>query len=279
MKIRVLIAEDQAMVRGALAALLALEDDIEVVVQVPSGDLVVPAALEHRPDVALLDIEMPGMDGLSASAALREALPGCRTLILTTFGRPGYLRRAMDQGAYGFLVKDTPATELAGAIRRAAAGQRTVDPGLAAAALAEGSSPLSAREREVLGAAVGGATIADIADIAGRLFLSEGTVRNHISAAIRKTGAAQPRRGRQHRAGEGLALSGRQHGAAPEGAGQSTAPGTAARPAGGSRPPGGRRRPGGRHGRRPARPGRCRRPARSRTAPGRRRGRRRASRP
>jgi two-component system response regulator DesR len=126
------------------------------------------------------------MDGLAALAALREALPSCRTLMLTTFGRPGYLRRAMDQGAYGFLVKDTPATELAGAIRRAAAGQRTVDPGLAAAALAEGSSPLSEREREVLGAAVGGATIADIA---ARLFLSEGTVRNHLSAAIRKTGA------------------------------------------------------------------------------------------
>jgi two-component system response regulator DesR len=186
MKIRVLIAEDQAMVRGALAALLALEHDIEVVAQVAGGDQVVPAALEHRPDVALLDIEMPGMDGLAALAALREALPSCHTLMLTTFGRPGYLRRAMDQGAYGFLVKDTPATELAGAIRRAAAGQRMVDPGLAAAALAEGSSPLSEREREVLGAAVGGATIADIA---ARLFLSEGTVRNHLSAAIRKTGA------------------------------------------------------------------------------------------
>ncbi|HEX8860241.1 MAG TPA: response regulator transcription factor [Actinomycetes bacterium] len=186
MKIRVLIAEDQAMVRGALAALLALEHDIEVVAEVAGGDQVVPAALEHRPEVALLDIEMPGMDGLAALAALREALPSCRTLMLTTFGRPGYLRRAMDQGAYGFLVKDTPATELAGAIRRAAAGQRTVDPGLAAAALAEGSSPLSEREREVLSAAVGGATIADIA---ARLSLSEGTVRNHLSAAIRKTGA------------------------------------------------------------------------------------------
>jgi two-component system, NarL family, response regulator DesR len=132
MKIRVLIAEDQAMVRGALAALLALEHDIEVVAQVAGGDQVVPAELEHRPDVALLDIEMPGMDGLAALAALREALPSCRTLMLTTFGRPGYLRRAMDQGAYGFLVKDTPASKLAGAIRRAAAGQRMVDPGLAA---------------------------------------------------------------------------------------------------------------------------------------------------
>ena len=186
MKIRVLIAEDQAMVRGALAALLALEHDIEVVAQVAGGDQVVPAALEHRPDVALLDIVMPVLDGLATAAEITRTVPGTGVLMLTTFGRPGYLRRAMDQGAYGFLVKDTPATELAGAIRRAAAGQRMVDPGLAAAALAEGSSPLSERERVVLGAAVGGATIADIA---ARLFLSEGTVRNHLSAAIRKTGA------------------------------------------------------------------------------------------
>jgi two-component system response regulator DesR len=147
---------------------------------------VVPAALGSRPDVALLDIEMPGEDGLTAAAALRKALPTCRTLILTTFGRPGYLRRAMDEGASGFLVKDAPASQLAAAIRRAAAGQRMVDPGLAAAALAEGASPLSEREREVLAAAAGGATVADIA---GRLYLSEGTVRNHLSAAIGKTGA------------------------------------------------------------------------------------------
>jgi two-component system, NarL family, response regulator DesR len=184
--IRVLLAEDQGMVRGALAALLSLQPDIEVVAQVSRGDEVVPAAREHRPDVALLDIEMPGMDGLAAAAALHDALPACRALILTTFGRPGYLRRAMDSGAYGFLVKDAPATELAGAIRRAAAGQRTVDPGLAAAALAEGASPLSQREREVLAAARGGASAAAIA---ARLHLSEGTVRNHLSAAIRKTRA------------------------------------------------------------------------------------------
>jgi two-component system, NarL family, response regulator DesR len=184
--IRVLLAEDQGMVREALATLLGLEHDIEVVAQVGRGDEVVPAALEARPDVALLDIEMPGADGLTAAAALRRALPACRTLILTTFGRPGYLRRAMNQGASGFLVKDAPASELAAAIRRAAAGQRMVDPGLAAAALAEGASPLSEREREVLAAAAGGATVADIAT---RLYLSEGTVRNHLSAAIRKTGA------------------------------------------------------------------------------------------
>jgi two-component system response regulator DesR len=184
--IRVLLAEDQGMVREALATLLGLEHDIEVVAQVGRGDEVVPAALEACPDVALLDIEMPGADGLTAAAALRQALPSCRTLILTTFGRPGYLRRAMSEGASGFLVKDAPASELAAAIRRAAAGQRMVDPGLAAAALAEGASPLSEREREVLSAAADGATVADIAS---RLYLSEGTVRNHLSAAIRKTGA------------------------------------------------------------------------------------------
>jgi two-component system response regulator DesR len=184
--IRVLLAEDQSMVREALATLLGLEHDIEVVAQVGRGDEVVAAALGSRPDVALLDIEMPGEDGLTAAAALRKALPTCRTLILTTFGRPGDLRRAMDEGASGFLVKDAPASQLAAAIRRAAAGQRMVDPGLAAAALAEGASPLSEREREVLTAAAGGATVADIA---GRLYLSEGTVRNHLSAAIRKTGA------------------------------------------------------------------------------------------
>jgi two-component system, NarL family, response regulator DesR len=174
--VKVLLAEDQAMVRGALAALLSLQHDMEVVA----------AALEHKPDVALLDIEMPGTDGLTAAAALREALPACRTLILTTFGRPGYLRKAMEAGAYGFLVKDSPADELAAAVRRAAAGQRTVDPGLAAAALAEGTNPLSDREREVLTAARHGGTAADIAT---RLHLSEGTVRNHLSAAIRKLGA------------------------------------------------------------------------------------------
>jgi two-component system, NarL family, response regulator DesR len=186
MSIKVLLAEDQGMVRGALAALLSLQHDIEVVAEVERGDRVVAAALEHQPDVALLDIKMPGMDGLAAAAALREALPGCRTLILPTFGRPGYLRRAMDLGVYRFLVKDGPAGELAAAIRRAAAGQRTVDPGLAAAALAEGASPLSEREREVLAAARDGGTAAEIA---ARLYLSEGTVRNHLSAAIRKTGA------------------------------------------------------------------------------------------
>ena len=184
--IRVLIAEDQSMVRGALAALLALEGDITVVAEVGRGDEVVPRALEALPDVALLDIEMPGLDGISAAAQLRQALPGCSVLILTTFGRPGYLRRAMDAGASGFLLKDAPASELASTIRRAAAGARVVDPDLAIAALSEGSNPLSEREREVLEASIEAATIADIAE---GLSLSEGTVRNHLSAAIQKVGA------------------------------------------------------------------------------------------
>jgi two-component system, NarL family, response regulator DesR len=184
--IRVLLAEDQAMVRGALSALLGLERDIEVVAEVSRGDEVVPRALETRPDVALLDIEMPGVDGLTATAQLRAAVPACRVLILTTFGRPGYLRRAMDAGAAGFLLKDAPASELASAIRRAATGGWVVDPKLAITALSEGSNPLSAREREVLAASVKSATVTDIAK---RLSLSEGTVRNHLSAAIQKIGA------------------------------------------------------------------------------------------
>jgi two-component system response regulator DesR len=183
---RILIAEDQAMVRGALAALLALEPDLDVVAQVGRGDEVVTTALGARPDVALLDIEMPGLDGLTAAAQLRSAVPGCRVVILTTFGRPGYLRRAMEAGATGFMLKDAPATDLADAIRRVARGQRVVDPGLALAALSEGANPLSEREREVLALS---ATNGTIADIAGRLGLSEGTVRNHLSAAIQKTGA------------------------------------------------------------------------------------------
>jgi two-component system response regulator DesR len=184
--IRVLIAEDQAMVRGALAALLALEGDIEVVGEVGRGDEVLEAADRLRPDVALLDIEMPGMDGLAAAAAVRERLPECRVLMLTTFDRPGYLRLAMERGASGFLLKDSPAGELADAIRRAKRGLRTVDPALAVAALSEGANPLTEREREVLIASIEEATVAGVAQ---RLFLSEGTVRNHLSAAIQKLGA------------------------------------------------------------------------------------------
>jgi len=184
--IRVLLAEDQGLVRGAMAALLRLEADIQVVAEVSRGDDVVPAALEHRPDVALLDIEMPGGDGLSAASALREHLPGCRVVIVTTFGRSGYLRRALESGAVGFLLKDAPAADLARAIRRVMAGERVVDPDLALAALSEGDNPLTPRERDVLSASLDGASISDIAN---RLVISEGTVRNHLSAAIQKLGA------------------------------------------------------------------------------------------
>jgi two-component system response regulator DesR len=184
--IRVLLAEDQGMVRGALASLLGLEPDIEVVAQVARGDEVIDAARSVDPDVALLDIEMPGATGLEALAQLRGAMPRCRILILTTFGRPGYLRRAMETGASGFLLKDAPAQELASAIRRAVAGERVVDPGLAAAALSEGQSPLTAREQEVLAASRNYATVADIA---GALFLSPGTVRNHLSSVMQKLNA------------------------------------------------------------------------------------------
>ena len=171
------------MVRGALKALLAMEDDIEIVADTDRADAVLTLALLTRPDVALLDIEMPGGDGITAAGQLRNKLPSCRTLILTTFGRPGFLRRAMENGAAGFMLKDAPAHELALAIRRTMAGERVVDPGLAAAALSSGISPLSDREREVLVAGQNGASIADIAKA---LFLSEGTVRNYLSSAIQK---------------------------------------------------------------------------------------------
>jgi two-component system response regulator DesR len=184
--IRVLIAEDQGMVRGALASLISLEHDIEVVAQVARGDEVLTAALRVRPDIALLDIEMPGATGLEASEQLTASLPSCRTLILTTFGRPGYLRRAMEGGASGFLLKDAPASELASAIRRALAGERIVDPGLAAAALSQGESPLTPREHEVLAASRDHATVAELAKA---LYLSHGTVRNHLSSVMQKLDA------------------------------------------------------------------------------------------
>ena len=184
--IRVLLAEDQAMVRGALAALLSREADIEVVAEVARGDTVVETALAARPDAALLDIEMPGGGGLMAAQALRTALPSCRVVILTTFGRSGYLRRAMESGAVGFLLKDEPAKALAVALRRVMAGERVVDPDLAVASLSEGTNPLTSREREVLSASLFGASLADIA---AQLSLSEGTVRNHLSAAMQKLGA------------------------------------------------------------------------------------------
>ncbi|MER5440599.1 response regulator transcription factor [Streptomyces sp. NPDC002790] len=183
--IRVLLAEDQGMMRGALALLLGLEPDLEVVAQIAAGDTIVDTALTCRPDVALLDIELPGRSGLDAAAELREQVPDCRVLILTTFGRPGYLRRAMEAGAAGFLVKDGPVEELAESIRKVLRGETVVDPALAAAALSAGPSPLTVREADALRAAADGVTVADIA---ARLHLSESTVRNYLSAAIGKAG-------------------------------------------------------------------------------------------
>ncbi|GAB3101599.1 response regulator [Isoptericola nanjingensis] len=184
--IRLLLADDQALVRGALAALLDLETDLEVVAQVGRGDEVLDAARASAADVALLDVEMPGLDGIAAAAALRRELPECRSLVVTTFGRPGYLRRALDAGASGFVVKDTPADQLADAVRRVHAGLRAVDPDLAVASLAVGASPLTERERHVLALAADGGTVAQVA---AEAFLSEGTVRNYLSAAMGKTGA------------------------------------------------------------------------------------------
>ena len=185
--IRILLADDQALVRGALAALLDLEADIEVVAQVGRGDEVLAAARSSAAQVCLLDIEMPGLNGLEAAERLRAELPEVRSLIVTTFGRPGYVRRALDAGAAGFLVKDTPARELADAVRRVHAGLRVVDPALATESLMSGPSPLTAREAEILLLALDGSPVAVIAT---RAHLSVGTVRNHLSAAIGKTGAS-----------------------------------------------------------------------------------------
>lgn len=184
--IRILLAEDQAMVRGALAALLSLEPDFTIVAEIARGDQVLDAVHAQQPDIVLLDIEMPGSDGLSVAAELHATRSPSRVIILTTFGRAGYLRRALEQGATGFLLKDAPATELASAIRRAMRGERVVDPNLALTALSEGANPLTDRERDVLRATRTGATIAEIANA---LFLSQGTVRNHLSAAIQKLDA------------------------------------------------------------------------------------------
>ena len=183
--IRVLLAEDQGLMRSALAALLALEDDLEVVGQVARVADIVPAVQAQRPDVALLDIELADGNALDAAPAVRTVHPDCAVVFLTTFGRPGYLRRAFDAGARGFLVKDGPVDGLAASIRLVHEGRTVVDPELAAAALADGRSPLTDRERDVLAAASDGATTKDVA---GRLHLSEHTVRNYLSSAIGKTG-------------------------------------------------------------------------------------------
>jgi two-component system response regulator DesR len=163
-----------------------MEPDLTVVAEVGRGNEVLAAVRANHVDVALLDVEMPGMDGVAAARALHKAVPTCRVLMVTTFGRPGYLRQAMAAGASGFIVKDTPARQLADAVRRVHQGLRVVDPGLAAQSLAQGDSPLTERETDVLRSARDGGTVADIAH---DLHLSEGTVRNHLSAAIGKTGA------------------------------------------------------------------------------------------
>ncbi len=186
MTIRVLLADDQALVRGALASLLDLEPDLHVVAQVGRGDEILAAVREHRPDVALIDVEMPGQDGITATAQLLAAMPSVRVLIVTTYGRPGFLSRALRAGASGFIVKDTPSEQLADAVRRVAAGLRVVDPELAAESLSVGQSPLTERERDTLLAARDGLSVAEIAR---RVHLSEGTVRNHLSSAIGKTSA------------------------------------------------------------------------------------------
>ncbi|MGQ4270427.1 response regulator [Nocardiopsis changdeensis] len=184
--IKIVLADDEHLVRGAIAALLSLEDDLEVVAEVGRGDLVAGAVGEHGADVAVLDIEMPGATGLEVAARLKESAPVCGVVILTSFGRPGYLRRALSAGARGFLAKDAPVDQLAGAIRRVHEGGRYIDTDLAAAAMVGGESPLTERETEVLRAAADGATVARIA---AALHLSEGTVRNYLSNAIGKVGA------------------------------------------------------------------------------------------
>ncbi len=184
--IRILLADDQALIRGALRALLNLQPDLEVVAAVGRGDEVVPAVLEHRPDVALLDVEMPGGDGISVTAELSATHPSVRVLIVTTFGRPGFLRRAFDAGAAGFVVKDTPADQLADSVRRAHSGLRVVDPDLAAESLMAGDNPLSPREADVLNAVLRGLPVGQIAE---SLHLSNGTVRNYLSNATAKAQA------------------------------------------------------------------------------------------
>lgn len=185
--IRVMIVEDQALVRGALAALLALETDIDVVADVGDGESAMAGIESATPDVVLMDIELPGINGIEAVASIHEAHPHVRCMVLTTFGRPGYLRAAMDAGAVGFLVRDAPASELAAAIRSVMAGGRAIDPELARAALAVGPNPLTPRQRDVLRLARLGRSIAEMAD---ELFLTEGTVRNYVSEAVTAVGAA-----------------------------------------------------------------------------------------
>jgi two-component system response regulator DesR len=184
--IRVLLAEDQAMFRTAVRRLLELEGDIEVIAEVARADEVVPAVLKNHPDVAIVDIEMPGGDGISAALELRRCAPACRTLIVTVFGRPGFVQRALAGGVAGFVLKDAPVETLAAAIRRCVAGEQVLDAALAAEALRAGPCPLSSTERAILAACATGVTTAEIAR---HLYLSEGTIRNKLSDLIGKLGA------------------------------------------------------------------------------------------
>lgn len=184
--VRLLLADDEHLIRGALAALLALEDDLTVVAEAASGPEALAMAKAHRPDVAVLDLQMPGMDGIEVATELRRVLPECRTMIVTGHGRPGYLKRALEVGVRGFLPKTVSAADLAGIIRTVRSGGRYVDPELAADAIAAGESPLTPRETDVLELAAHGTSIAEIAE---RAALSAGTVRNYLSAAATKLGA------------------------------------------------------------------------------------------
>lgn len=184
--ISVVLAEDMHMVWGALVALLDIEPDIRIVAEIDSGTDILPTVLAHRPDVAVIDIDLPGVDGLTAAAEVHQKLPACRTLILTSLGQPGNLRRALEAHVSGFLLKDAPPSRLADAIRRISAGERVIDPELALDAWSARANPLTARETEVLRLAAEGA---EATDIAGRLFLSVGTVRNYLTAVVIKLGA------------------------------------------------------------------------------------------
>ncbi|MBE6484869.1 MAG: response regulator transcription factor [Actinomycetaceae bacterium] len=184
--IRVIVADDQSLVRGAIAMMLDLEDDIDVVGQAAHGQDLLDLLAGIPADVALIDVEMPIMDGIAAAREIHQRWPHIKVLMVTTFGKPGYLRRAMEAGASGFVVKDAPAQSLATAVRKVMAGQRVVDPDLAAESLTTAFNPLTQRECDVLNAAATGATASEIA---AKLFLSQGTVRNHLSSAIQKTGA------------------------------------------------------------------------------------------
>jgi two-component system response regulator DesR len=185
--IRVLLAEDMHMVRGALVALLNLETDIEVVAEVASGDQILPTATSVQPDVAVIDIDLPGKDGLTAAVEIHENLPACHTLILTSLGRPGTVRRALDAKVSGFLLKDAPSEKLANAVRSVAVGRRFIDSELALAAWETDDCPLTPREIEILSLAAGGR---NVADIAAELFLSPGTVRNYLAAVVTKLNAS-----------------------------------------------------------------------------------------